>query len=68
MAKKKEEVVEVVEVVAEQPSFPDAVLGIRSLSDLMNVARNPDYNPHVHIMILLSITACVGVAGYFSGA
>ncbi len=68
MAKKKEEVVEVVEVVEEQPSFRDALLGIRGFSDLMNVARNPDYNPHVHIMMLLTITACVGIAGYFSGA
>jgi hypothetical protein len=69
MAKKKEdEVVEVVEVVDEQPSFRDALLGIRSLSDLMAVARNPDYNPHVHLMLLLSITAIVGIAGYISGA
>ena len=68
MAKKKVEVVEVVEVAPEQPRFRDAVLGIRSFSDLMNVARNPDYNPHVHIMMLLTITACVGIAGYFSGA
>ena len=68
MAKKKEEAVEVVEVAPEQPSFRDALLGIRSFSDLMNVARNPDYNPHVHIMMLLTITACVGIAGYFSGA
>jgi hypothetical protein len=34
----------------------------------MNVAKNPDYNPHVHIMLLLTITACVGIAGYLSGA
>lgn len=68
MPKKKVEVVEVVEVVPEQPRFRDAVLGIRSFSDLMNVARNPDYNPHVHIMLLLTITAFVGIAGYFSGA
>ena len=71
MAKKKDEPVEVVEVVElkdEQPRFRDAVLGIRSFSDLMNVARNPDYNPHVHIMILLTITALVGIGGYLSGA
>lgn len=68
MAKKKEEVVEVVELVDEQPSFRDALFGIRSFSDLMNVAKNPDYNPHVHIMLLLTITACVGIAGYLSGA
>ena len=71
MAKKREEAVEVpkaVEVVDENPSFRSALLGIRSLSDLMNVARNPDYNPHVHIMILLTITAMVGIAGYLSGA
>ncbi len=67
MAKKKEEVVEVIELVDEQPSFRDALFGIRSFSDLMNVAKNPDYNPHVHIMLLLTITACVGIAGYFSG-
>lgn len=71
MAKKKEEPVEVVEVVEpaeSQPRFRDALLGIRSFSDLMRVARNPDYNPHVHMMMLLTITAIVGIAGYISGA
>lgn len=68
MAKEKEEVPKVVEVVEENPRFRDAVLGIRSLSDLMNVARNPDYNPHVHMMLLLTVTAMVGIVGYISGA
>ncbi len=68
MAKKREEVVEVAEIVEEQPSFRDALFGIRSFSDLMNVARNPDYNPHVHLMLLLTITALVGIVGYISGA
>jgi hypothetical protein len=68
MAKKKEEIVEVVEVVDEQPSFRDALFGIRSVTDLKRVATNPDYNPHIHIMLLLTITACVGIAGYLSGA
>jgi hypothetical protein len=68
MAKKKEEVVDVVEVVDEQPSFLNALLGIRSVSDLKTVAFNPDYNPHIHLMLLLTVTACVGIAGYFSGA
>jgi hypothetical protein len=72
MAKKKEddvvEVVEVVELVDEQPRFRDALLGIRSISDMMALAKNPDYNPHVHMMILLSITALVGIVGYISGA
>ncbi|MHC4780726.1 MAG: hypothetical protein ACYTFG_19315 [Planctomycetota bacterium] len=68
MAKKKEEPVEVVEVIPEQPRFRDALLGIRSISDLKRVATNPDYNPHIHIMLLLTITACVGLAGYISGA
>ncbi len=68
MAKKKEEVVEVVELVDEQPSFRTALFAIRSFSDLVNVAKNPDYNPHVHVMMLLTITAIVGIAGYLSGA
>ncbi len=71
MAKKEEsakETKEVVEVVEENPRFRDALLGIRSFSDLMNVARNPDYNPHIHLMLLLTITALVGIAGYISGA
>jgi len=71
MAKKKvepAEVVEVVEIVNDNPRFRDALLGIRSFSDMKRVATNPDYNPHVHIMLLLSITALVGIAGYFSGA
>jgi hypothetical protein len=71
MAKKKEEpaeVVEVVELVNEQPRFRDALLGIRSFADMKRVATNPDYNPHVHMMILLTITAVVGIAGYISGA
>ncbi|NIP34088.1 MAG: hypothetical protein GWN18_04010 [Thermoplasmata archaeon] len=68
MAKKKEEEVEVVQIVDEQPRFRDAIFGIRSFSDLMNVARNPDYNPHIHLMLLLTITALVGIVGYISGA
>ena len=68
MAKKEGGVTNVVEVVEENPRFRDALLGIRSFSDLMNVARNPDYNPHVHLMILLTITALVGIVGYLSGA
>ena len=68
MAKKDDEVVAVAEVVEENPRFRDALLGIRSLSSLMEVARNPDYNPHVHLMILLTITALVGIVGYISGA
>jgi hypothetical protein len=68
MAKDGEEVLKVVEVVEENPRFRDALFGIRSLSDLMNVARNPDYNPHVHMMLLLTITALVGIIGYISGA
>ena len=70
MAKKKEEpeVVEVVELINEQPRFRDALFGIRSFADMKRVATNPDYNPHVHIMLLLTITALVGIAGYLSGA
>jgi hypothetical protein len=68
MAKKEEPVNKVVEVVEETPHFRDALLGIRSFSDLMAVARHPDYNPHVHLMLLLTITALVGIVGYISGA
>jgi hypothetical protein len=71
MAKKKDQPVEVVEVVEpaeDQPRFRDALLGIRSFSDLMRVAKNPDYNPHVHMMVLLIFTAAVGLAGYILGA
>jgi hypothetical protein len=71
MAKKKEEgIIEVVQVGEEEdtPRFRDALLGIRSFSDLLAVAKNPDYNPHVHIMLLLTITAMVGIVGYISGA
>jgi hypothetical protein len=68
MAKKKDGIVKVVEVVDEQPRFRDALLSIRSVSDLKAVAFNPDYNPHVHIMLLLTITALVGIGGYISGA
>lgn len=71
MAKKDQEVIEVVpvdEVEGDLPRFRDAVLGIRSFKGLMAVAKNPDYNPHVHIMILLSITALVAIVGYITGA
>lgn len=62
------EVVGVAEVVQEQPRFRDALLSVRSVSGLMALAKNPDYNPHVHMMLLLFITAMVGIVGYISGA
>jgi len=71
MAEKNEEPIEVIGVaerVQGQPRFRDALLSVRSVSDLMTLAKNPDYNPHVHMMLLLFITALVGIVGYISGA
>ena len=68
---KDEELMEVAELVLEAegdtPRFRDAVMGIRSVSDLKAVVKNEDYDPHVHIIILLVITFFVGAFFYGMG-
>ncbi len=68
---KDEEIMEVAEIVLETegdtPRFRTAVLGIRSVSDLKAVVTNEDYDPHVHIIILLVITSFVGALFYSMG-
>lgn len=59
---------EVLELVEEQnPRFRDALFGIRSVADIKDLATNPDYNPHVHLMILLTITYLVGIVSLALG-
>ena len=68
----QDEDVEVAEVVEEgsqkSPRFRDALLGIRSVADIKDLLSNPDYNPHIHIMILLIICYAVGIVALASGA
>jgi len=68
---KKEEVIEVAELVPGDyegsPRFREAIFGVRSLSDLKAVVRNDDYDPHVHLIILLTITFFVGAFFYGMG-
>ena len=68
---KDEEIMEVAELVREaegdSPRVRDAVMGIRSVSDLKAVVKNEDYDPHVHIIILLVITFFVGAFFYRMG-
>ena len=54
--------------VSETPRFRDAVFGIRSFADLKKVVTHPDYNPHVHIIILLTLTYIVGIVSLALGA
>lgn len=61
----KGEVLELIE--EENPRFRDALLGIRSFADIKDLVTNPDYNPHVHIMILLTITYLVGIISLAAG-
>ena len=65
---KMAELVEDQPAVRETPRFRDAVLGIRSVADLKDVVTNPDYNPHVHIILLLSLTYIVGIVSLALGA
>ena len=68
---KDEEIMEVAELVLESdedtPRFRDALLGIRSGSDLKAVITNENYDPHVHIIALLVITLFVGAIFYSMG-
>jgi len=68
---KDEEIMEVAELIREDgedtPRFRDAVLGIRSGSDLKAVVTNENYDPHVHLIALLIITFFVGAIFYGMG-
>jgi hypothetical protein len=68
---KDEEIMEVAELVLENdegtPRFRDALLGIRSGSDLKAVVTNENYDPHVHLIALLIITFIVGTIFYGMG-
>ncbi len=68
---KDDEITEVAELVLEEdegtPRFRNAVLAIRSGSDLKAVVTNEDYDPHVHLIILLVITFIVGTVFYGMG-
>lgn len=68
---KDEETMEVAELVldddGDSPRFRQAVFGIRSVSDLKAVVKNEDYDPHVHLTILLIVTFFVGAIFYGMG-
>ena len=68
---KDEEIMKVAELVLDDdvdtPRFRDAVMGIRSSSDLKAVVTNEDYDPHVHLIALLVITFFVGALFYGMG-
>ena len=68
----EDEDVEVAELVddegQESPRFRDALFGVRSMADLKDLVSNPDYNPHIHIMLLLTICYIVGIVSLALGA
>jgi hypothetical protein len=66
-----EEVVEVEEVVEPEdltPSFRKAVFGIRSLDDIKALITHDEYDPHVHLIILLFAAFMVGAISFLVGA
>lgn len=69
---KKEGTVDVVELVeydsAATPRFRDALLGIRSVADIKALLTNDEYDPHVHMLILLVCTFIVGAVSFAIGA
>ena len=67
---KKSELVEVVEEEeeGETPSFREALLGIRSLDDIKAIFTHDEYDPHVHMIILLIATFFVGLVSFLVGA
>jgi hypothetical protein len=68
----KDEVVKVGVLVedapVETPRFRDAIFGIRSVADIKAILTHDEYDPHVHIMVLLFFTFMVGVVSFALGA
>jgi hypothetical protein len=67
----EDEVVEVEEVTEPEdttPSFRKAVLGIRSLDDIKALMTHEEYDPHVHLIMLLIATFLVGAISFLVGA
>lgn len=66
----EEDVLEVEEAVdaEEAPSFRSAVFGIRSIDDIKALMTHEEYDPHVHLMILLFATFMVGAISFLIGA
>jgi hypothetical protein len=44
----------------ETPKFRKALLGIRSVADIKAILTHQEYEPHVHMLVLLVITFIVG--------
>ncbi len=44
----------------ETPKFSRALLGIRSFADIKAILTHQEYEPHVHMLVLLVITFIVG--------
>ena len=69
---KKAKLVEEVEVIEETfeaaPRFRDAILGIRSLKDIKVILTIEEYDPHVHMLMLVSATFIVGAIVFAVGA
>ena len=69
---KKAKLVEEVEVIEETfeaaPRFRDAILGIRSLNDVKTILTTDEYDPHVHMLILVSAVFIVGAFVFAIGA
>jgi hypothetical protein len=70
MAKKAElvEVIETTDEMGETPSFRHALLSIRSLDDIKAIITHEEYDPHVHMVILLTATFFVGMISFLVGA
>jgi hypothetical protein len=62
-----EDVVEA-ELVEDTPKFLHAILGIRSLDDIKAILTHEEYNPHVHMAILLFCVFLVGTISFLVGA
>ncbi len=62
------EVVEVVEPEDTTPSFRRAVMNIRSLDDIKALMTHEEYDPHVHLILLLFVTFLVGAVSFLVGA
>ena len=56
------------EVVEETPRLLHAILSIRSFSDIKAILTHEEYDPHVHLMILLTLTFFVGALSFLLGA
>jgi hypothetical protein len=69
---KKANLVEEVEVIEEPtgaaPRFRAAILGIRSLNDIKTILTTDEYDPHVHMLLLVSATFAVGALAFIVGA